>query len=560
VICVVALTSVAAQGARFRAHVPTILAPDNWLYLLLAWILLKAVHEFYHGLVCKKYGGYVPRCGIVLILFSPVAFVDVTSSWKFRSKWQRIYTAAAGMYVELFLASVAALLWCRTESGVVSQFAHNLVTTAGLSTLIFNGNFLMRFDGYYILSDLLGFQNLYGVGQQYLRYFWRRYLFGVSAQPLEQSGARFLFVRVYAWATLAWRCLFYVGLLLVAAAMFRGAGIILAVIAAVGWFVQPSLQFVRYVFFGRAHEQPRRARIALASAAAGLLLVALLIVPWPGGASAWGVVDYEPLSIVRVRSPGFVRQVHVHPGQFVEPGELLVTIENPQTRLELAQIDLLIEQSSVRARMLHSDQNVVQYQIEQENRLSLEQQREELLGRTQALEIRAASRGHVIGRNLEALEGQYLPMGAEVLSVGDERRKQIRLSVAQKDIDFFLQQIGLHPHLRVKGHPGTVSDAQLVKVNPRATCSLPHAALAAQNGGPLTVRPVAEGSTSRAWELAEPRFLAMVALPSSEAVRLRAGELARVRIEAPGQSIARRLFSWAQSWMQRKLHRRGLDA
>ncbi len=554
----IAAASVWAQGDRFGSHVPMILSADNWLYLLAAWILLKAVHEFYHGLVCKKYGGYVPRCGIVLILFSPVAFVDVTSSWRFRSKWHRIYTAAAGMYVELFVASIAALIWCRVEPGRGSQFAHNLVTMAGLSTVLFNGNFLMRFDGYYILSDLFGFQNLYGAGQQYLRYFWRRYLFGVAAQPLEEDGPRLVFVRVYAWATLVWRCLFYFGLLLVSAAMFQGAGILLAAMAAVAWFLQPSLRLVRYLIVGRGQEQPRRRRLAVTAAVIGLLLLALLIVPWPGGVSAWGVVDYEPLSIVRIRSPGFVEQVHVQPGQLVEPGQLLVSIENPQTRLELAQLDLAIEQSRVRSRMLHSEQNVVQYQVEQKNCLSLEQQRAELLQRTEGLTIRAPSRGHVIGRNLESLKGQYLPMGTEILSVGNEEHKQIRLSVAQRDADHFLQQIGSLLRIRIKGHSGAQTDGRLAKVNPRATSSLPHPALAAHHGGPLPVRPVAEGAASGTWELAEPRFLALVSLPASNAADLRAGELARVRIQAPQQSIVRRLLGWIQDWMDRKLRSRGL--
>ena len=118
VICLLAWGGIWLQHERFAASVPTILAANNWLFLLLAWVLLKTVHEFYHGLTCKKYGGYVPRCGLVLILFSPVAFVDVTSSWRFRSKWHRIYTAAAGMYVELFVASLAAHLFGRGRSTV----------------------------------------------------------------------------------------------------------------------------------------------------------------------------------------------------------------------------------------------------------------------------------------------------------------------------------------------------------------------------------------------------------------------------------------------------------
>jgi hypothetical protein len=209
--------------------------------------------------------------------------------------------------------------------------------------------------------------------------------------------------------------------------------------------------------------------------------------------------------------------------------------------------------------MLHSEQNVVQYQVEQKNCQSLEQQREELLQRAEGLTIRAPSRGHVIGRNLDSLEGQYLPMGAEVLSVGDEEQKQIRLSVAQRDVDHFLQQVGMYPRIRIKGHSKTWTDGRLAKVNPRATASVPHPALAAHHGGPLSVRPIAEGPTNGAWELAEPRFLALVTLSPSDATQLRAGELARVRIEAPKQSIVCRLMGWIQDWIQQKLRSRGLE-
>ncbi len=530
VLCLWAAFTVWSQWDRFTASVPRILAADNWLLLLLAWILLKAVHEFYHGLVCKKYGGYVPRCGLVLILFSPVAFVDVTSSWRFRSKWQRIFTAAAGMYVELFLASLAALTWAWMESGLGSQFCHNLVTMASVSTLLFNGNFLMRFDGYYVVSDLLGFQNLYGAGQQYLHYFRRRYLLGLAADPPSGSARKLVLIRVYAWATLVWRCLFYVGMLVVAASMFHGAGIVLAAIAGLSWFLLPAWRFVRYLCVGLPREQPRRGRFAAVVGGGSLLLFCVLLLPWPGGVVAWGVVDYAPLSVLRVRSPGFVRQIHVHAGQAVQPGQLLATVENPQTVLELRQLDLAIEQSQIRARVMNRDGDLAQYQVELRHRASLEKQREELNQRVQDLSIRATAAGRVIGRGLETLQGQYLPLGAAVMSVGDEGHKQIQVSVAQADFDFFLQQLGCWPHVRIKGRSRSLDTAQLSKINPRASLGLPHAALATPNGGPLTVRQSLGSTASDTWELAEPRFLATITLPECEAQQLRAGELARVRL------------------------------
>ncbi len=561
VICLLAWGGVWLHHDRFAASVPTILAANNWLFLLLAWVLLKTVHEFYHGLVCKKYGGYVPRCGLVLILFSPVAFVDVTSSWRFRSKWHRIYTAAAGMYVELFVASLAAIVWMWTEVGWLNQFCHNLVAMAGVSTLLFNGNFLMRFDGYYILSDLFGYQNLYGTGQKYLRYFWRRYVMGVSADALVETGRKLQFVRVYAWAALAWRLLFYVGVLLIAAAMFHGAGIVLAVFAGVCWFLLPGWRFVIYLIRGRTQEQPNRVRFALICLGVSLGGVSVLALPWPGGITAWGIVDYEPLSVHRVVCPGFLREVHVREGEFVEQGTALATMENPQITLDLKQLELAIEQSRIRARMLHRDGNLVQYQVEGKHRKSLEQQRDELLRRAEGLTITASAAGHVMGQDLAMMEGQYLTIGSIVMSVGDERRKQVRLSVAQQDVDFFLRQVGSQPNVRIKGHARSVCDARLTRVNPRAVRQLPDAALAVPNGGPLPVQAAAgDPALVDGWQLTEPRFLALVHLPEHEASRLRAGELARVRLRGTAPSIAVRFLDWVQNWMHYKLQSRGLGS
>ena len=120
IVAVVAAYHVASRWDRFVASSQGIFASDNWLWLGLAWIALKVLHELSHGAVCKRYGGTVREAGIMLIMLAPVAYVDVTSSWSFRSKWQRLHTAAAGMIVELIIASLAALVWSFTEPGTLS--------------------------------------------------------------------------------------------------------------------------------------------------------------------------------------------------------------------------------------------------------------------------------------------------------------------------------------------------------------------------------------------------------------------------------------------------------
>ena len=131
---------------RFTASAEGVLAPSNWFWLAAAWLMLKVVHEVSHGLACKKYGGSVRETGMVLILFVPIFYVDVTSSWRFRSKWHRIHTAAAGMYAELGAAALALLVWSRVDAGVLNHLLYNIVLMAGLMTLLFNANPLMRFS------------------------------------------------------------------------------------------------------------------------------------------------------------------------------------------------------------------------------------------------------------------------------------------------------------------------------------------------------------------------------------------------------------------------------
>ena len=149
--------------ARIESSAAVILDRDNWLRLAAAWVLLKVLHETAHGLACKRYGGTVGSAGITLLFFMPLAYVDVTSSWRFRSKWQRIATAAAGIYAELFVASIATIVWATSSPGILQTVALNIALTAGVSTLVFNANPLVRFDGYFILSDLLEIPNLYSL-------------------------------------------------------------------------------------------------------------------------------------------------------------------------------------------------------------------------------------------------------------------------------------------------------------------------------------------------------------------------------------------------------------
>ncbi len=251
---------------RLAASSSNILAANNWLWLAVVWVLLKVIHECGHAVACKRWGGEVREAGVLFILLAPLAYVDVTSSWRLRSKWDRVAVAAAGMYVELFLAAVAAILWARLVPGVMSQICLNVMMTASVMTVLFNANPLMRFDGYYILSDLLEMPNLYGTGQAYVKHIVRRLVFGLPSTDPAESGWRGTFARTYGIASWWWRLLVFWGLVLTAATLLDGAGILLSLVALLVWgasVVQRAVRLAR----GELGRQPSWLRVGLIGAA-----------------------------------------------------------------------------------------------------------------------------------------------------------------------------------------------------------------------------------------------------------------------------------------------------
>jgi putative peptide zinc metalloprotease protein len=278
----------------FSAASTSIFAPANWLYLTATWIGLKVVHELSHALACKRHGGSVRETGLIFILPAPMAFVDVTSSIRFRSKWQRIQVSAGGMYVELTLAAIAILLWGQIDSPVLKHVLHNIVIMASLSTILFNANPLMRFDGYYILSDLLQIPNLYQRGSDFLKRLGKGLVLGIPQPAVKERGLRAHFVRVYGVAAFCWRMLICAGLLIAASAMFEGLGILLALAGIVAWFGKPAWKMLRLLADLRQLNPRMFFRTAtMSTLAAGLLAGVFFFTPWPGGRVAPGYVEFR---------------------------------------------------------------------------------------------------------------------------------------------------------------------------------------------------------------------------------------------------------------------------
>jgi putative peptide zinc metalloprotease protein len=558
-LIMIAAYQVLARWNEFIIASQGIFAPGRWLWLGLCWLVLKIVHECSHGAVCKRFGGTVHESGAIFILFAPLAYVDVTSSWRFKSKWHRIYTAAAGMYIELLVAAIAALFWVRTDPGLVNDLCFNVVLMASLTTLAFNANPLMRFDGYYILSDLVDIPNLYSDGQLVLQHYGRKLALGLPSE-LDSSGSksRDTFIKLYGVAAFFWRTSVTFFLILAAAMMFDGAGLLIALFAAALWLLVPTCSFLVYLFRGTEWEKPKKLRFVGVVVPLVLLLgFAITHTPWPGVTRAPAVVEYEPLAVVRAGSNGFVREVFVHSGQAVEEGQLIARLENEQLQVELHDVQLSIQQSLKKARVFKQRDELAAFQAEQKKLESLRKQLDEKSVEVAQLEVRAPISGTVIARDPDALLGTYASSGDEIVSIGDEQSKELRLSITQEDVDTFLASVGNRVSARLQG--GVRLESDLTRVPPQASLEPPHRSLCSPYGGPLEVRPKESTESSDPedkYELVRPGFMGFVKLPTEYSAQLRAGQRGAVWLARGNESIAGYLWGKLKDSIPHPLARR----
>ncbi len=514
----------------------------DFVWIALTSLVLKLVHEIAHGIVCKSYGGRVKSCGILLLLMIPMPFVDVTSSWRFANKWQRILTSAAGMLAELFIAAIACFVWASSAPGPLQYHAGNVIITATLLTLLFNVNPLMRFDGYYMLSDWLEIPNLSTHGRQWLKGVSKRLFFGTKPSAVKETGFRAFFVKLYGALAMLWFVSIAVGLSLGASSLLEGFGLIVAIIGLLMWIGIPLTKLVKFIALGTKTEKPNRLWFATACAiCAGFTYGFLTLCPAPSIVAAPIVVDFDPLGIVRAKATGFANTIHVHDGQRVQKGDVLLTLENPELELELKSLLIDIRISKIRAKALLSRERLGELVLEQESLESMEKRQAQLEDQIANLNVVATENGVVLAPDLDASNGKYFRIGDEILTIGSPSEIHAIALTRQQDIAWIENNPKANIELRIWGRSeNAVIDGKIKRVNPRARDDLPHEAFAASSGGPLAVVPrnqVEESDENAGMKLTEPRVPVEIALSKPARKDLLPGQAGQLIIRSREQSM-----------------------
>ena len=475
-----------------------VFAADNLLLMALVYPLVKVIHELGHGYAAKAYGRDVREMGVMMLVMFPVPYVDASGASALGVKWQRALVGAAGMIAELFVAALAMFAWTLLEPGVGRAALFNVMLIAGISTVLVNGNPLLRFDGYYILSDLTEIPNLGARANKYWAHLVDRHLFRTySTKPFEGTPGEKRWFFAYAPLAFVARMAMMLGIALMVAERFFVIGVLIALWTIWTGIGLPVWKMIAHVFTSPQLHRNRRRAVRLTLGTAGALLVALFVIPAPHHATTQGVVWLPEEAHVRAGSDGTIVRIAAAEGAEVRAGELLVEASHPILATEVERLG-----GRLRELQAEADAELRGDRVQREvSTLELNEAQQELAIQQQRLgELRVPARtdGRFVLAAAPAadLPGRYVRKGELIGYVTPGEAEVARIAVAQDDIALVREHMhGLK--FRLANMPGRTFEGEIVRAVPGGTHELPSPALAASNGGlfPLDPRDT-EGKTT----------------------------------------------------------------
>ncbi len=520
------------QHVELMGEMRRLFDPSLWLVLAILWCVSKLIHEFGHAVAAKRQGVRVGNMGIMFFLFAPLAYVDVTDAWRLPGRWARARIAMSGVYAELAVASISVWGYFTLPDGVLKHLCAQMFMVAGPTTLLVNANPLLRLDGYYVLSDLADIPNLRLHGRQQLVQWIERILFGFPRSSSMLGGWRRSVATLHALASVLFQVVWMSGLVFAIASWAKGLGLVLAVVAVTLWCVLPLSRWIWKVWtFTPSIGQRRRmiSYLILASSLGQYFAAA----PSPIGRRVPVVVRYSGEQVARASANAFVEAVHVRHAQTVEPGDILVVLDEPELRQRRDAMADDFEAAQLHAVQLRRQGEIALAAAESQRAESLRRQLDELTEQVSGLTIIAARAGIVLNPNLDELHGHFLRSGDEILRVADPRQMELLISVSESDAAAFEKACTVGDKIPVRLRGGHWIGALPEPLLPRASETLAHPALASTVGGPLAVEPAGtsrDSSDQRTMRTITPRLESITRLDPITSNEVRCGQIGSMSI------------------------------
>ena len=537
-----------------------VLSPDNLLILYACILAIKILHEFGHAFACKRFGklnnggGQVHVMGVMFMVFVPLPYMDASSAWAFRNKWHRAIVGMAGLIIELAVASVAVIVWSNTSAGIVHMVAYNLIFIASVSTVLMNGNPLLRFDAYYVLSDLVEIPNLSQRSLEYYYYLVKRYVWKVKnvRNPSNTKGERY-WLLFYGVASTAYRIFISIQILLFLNDRLPEDLFIIvplfAIPAIIMWVFFPIGKFIRYLATNA--ELARNRLPAVGSTFAVLILSVIFIgaIPMSDHKRIEGIVEPVRLGVLHAESDGVVVGYTSSGLEGTHETTALLNAVNPD--LEAEKEELLAELRSVRTqRKLAETREIAAAQTLDEQIEALEEKIRRVDKELSSLDLKSSISGTWVSPAIDRQKGTFVRKGEQVGLVADLDEVIIRATAGQDLAAMLVEEAHREVEIRVKGRPNVLLTGEIFEIFPAGHEILPSEALGYAVGGSMPTSmqdPSGKKSAERFFEI-------RIRPDPLDNVKLLTGQRVIVRANLKSKPLASQWWQSLRQLLQRRFH------
>ena len=486
---------VLAGGVAALLNVGVLLAhAQSWMatprLLLMVWLaypVVKALHELAHAFALVRFGAKVPEWGITILMFTPVPYVDASAASTLASPSQRLLVSAAGIMLELLLAAFALAVALNVQPGALRDIAFAVFFIGTVSTLVVNGNPLLRFDGYYVFTDALQLPNLATRSTRHWLGWMRERLLGAAGEPVVPAHGERFWLWAYAPAAWAYRVLISAAIVfwLGGLSFFLGAAIALYFVW--GLALQPLLGLGRFLHGAALAETERRVAWRRACLVGAGVLALFGIVPLPFSSVVQGVVWLPEQARVRAETEGFVQSIHVRDAQSVRAGELLFTLSAPLLEPQRARLaGRITALETERYQALRTDPSrAVGIEHELDGAASELARTEERLAQ---LEVHAGADGVAVIDHADDLVGRFVKQGALLAHLLSPEPNLVRVAIPQEQASL-VQSSARAVSVRLVENPRHAWSGELLRDVAGTVAKLPSAALGDRSGGAIVTVP-----------------------------------------------------------------------
>lgn len=546
VVALAGLLAIANVTEISAAAQPDMLSPANLASMLMVYVFMKAVHELAHGLAVKMWHGEVHEMGISLIVLAPLPYVDASAAWSFRDPKKRIVVSAVGILSELLIAAIALFVWLMVEPGLLKDVAWNAFLIGSISTVLFNANPLMKFDGYYVLQDWIQVPNLQARSGKYYRYLVQRYLLGMdnTNSPCVADGEQRWFA-VYGGAAFVYRLLILFVIVLFLAEEYLFLGVALASWAVFMQLVLPVWRAAKFLMCSPLLGARRPRALAVSGGVFSFAALTLFAVPMPSSTRAEGVVTVPHEAHVVAPERGFVARQLVASGSRVQAGQVLIELRDAELDAAQRVLKARVRELEVLAAQRQADNRVKAAVVREDVRV-VREELQAIAMRQQAMVVHSTVAGIFVVPGAYDLANRYLEKGELIGYVLSRDNRIVTAVLPQADVGLIRNGVSA-VQLRLAQQRGAVIQSRVLRELPGSGARLPSAALGAAGGGSISVIGDGAGAKTAAEEV----FTLELSLPVHTEVA-GIGARAHVRFDHAAEPLG---FQWIRQGRQLLLGR-----